>query len=324
IYLPPAYLTLHRPLLPVLGLISGQPGKPVDWINSGHIASIMDTFAARNHGLAPVVVMPDPLGGALANPMCLNSRLGNDDSYLNVDVPDWIRTHLQVEPDTRYWAVAGFSYGGTCALQFAVNHPKIFPTFLDIAGQLAPTLGSRQRTIDKAFGGDAAAYQKVNPLDILAAEAKAHRMTLTPGPFVHSAGIVVAAAQDKVYGPVEPRVVVACNKAGLKATLLEIPGGHRWSLATSAVERTLPWLTSRLGLSTHPPQGTAPATPLRHRPSRAGKVRQSTYQESTASQTARHSWTTTTPQHQSPGRAPRSTPLTGRYRSGSDDRLAAR
>lgn len=268
VYLPPAYLTANRPLLPVLELIGGQPGKPVDWINSGRIASVMDTFAARHHGLAPVIVMPDPLGGALSNPMCLDSRLGNDDTYLSIDVPDWIRTHLQVEPDARYWAVGGFSYGGTCALQFAVKHPRIFPTFLDITGQPAPTLGSRQRTIDQAFGGDAAAYRRVNPLDVLAAAKKAERVTRTSGPFMHSAGIVVAAAQDKVYGPLEPVVVAACNGARLKVSLLELPGGHRWSLATSAVEQTLPWLTSRLGLSLSRQQATAPATPLRPRSAR--------------------------------------------------------
>ncbi len=132
LYVPPAYQTAHRPLLPVLVLIGGQPGSPRDWVDAGAIAQHMDAFAAAHHGLAPVVVMPDALGAEVGNPMCMDSRLGKADSYLAVDVPAWIGSTLQVDPDTAHWSVGGFSYGGTCALQLAVAHPDLFPTFVDI------------------------------------------------------------------------------------------------------------------------------------------------------------------------------------------------
>ena len=98
IYLPPAYLVRPRPQLPVLVLLGGQPGDPRAWVDSGQVQAVMDAFASRHHGVAPVVVMADDLGGYFANPMCLNSRLGNVQTYLTVDVPDWITSHLQVRP----------------------------------------------------------------------------------------------------------------------------------------------------------------------------------------------------------------------------------
>lgn len=41
----------------------------------------------------------------VVSPPCVDSHLGNAATYLSVDVPDWIRTHPQVDPDPRAWAV---------------------------------------------------------------------------------------------------------------------------------------------------------------------------------------------------------------------------
>ena len=71
--------------------------------------------------------MPDPLGSALANPLCLDSRLGNAQTYLARDVPAWVRAHLPVSTDPRNWAIAGLSEGGTCSWQLAVNAPADLP-----------------------------------------------------------------------------------------------------------------------------------------------------------------------------------------------------
>ena len=45
VYLPPAYFTDPRPLLPVLVLLPGQPGEPSDWLKGGGLVATMDTFA---------------------------------------------------------------------------------------------------------------------------------------------------------------------------------------------------------------------------------------------------------------------------------------
>ena len=82
IYLPPAYFADPRPRLPVLVLLAGQPGTPQDWLSAGKLARIMDRFAADHHGLAPVVVVADDTGSRFGNPLCLDSRRGEADTYL--------------------------------------------------------------------------------------------------------------------------------------------------------------------------------------------------------------------------------------------------
>lgn len=237
LYLPPAYLTEHRPLLPVLVLLHGQPGAPVDWVTGGGLAATMDAFAAAHHGLAPVVVDADDTGTEMGNPLCLDSRLGNSESYLTVDVPNWIKTKLQIDQNTRHWAVAGFSYGGTCALQLALRRPELYPTFVDISGQTEPTLGTRAETVDAAFGGDEARFRQVNPFDELAARK-----------FPGTAGMLTAGEQDSEYLPQQQKVHAVASRAGLDVRLVKVPGGHTWQAWGAGLERSLGWLAGRTGL----------------------------------------------------------------------------
>lgn len=237
IYLPPAYFADPRPLLPVLLLLPGQPGSPQDWLVGGRLAATMDSFAREHQGLAPVVVVADGTGSELANPLCVDSKLGNVATYLAKDVPAWVKTNLQVDRDPKSWAVGGLSYGGTCSLQLATNYPAIFPTFLDISGQVEPTLGSRAQTVNAAFGGDVAAFAKVNPMDLM----REHR-------YPDTAGMIVVGRNDEVYGPGAKKVYQAAKAAGMDIGFAQLPGGHDFTLWSSALAKELNWLAQKVGL----------------------------------------------------------------------------
>ncbi|MEU8546441.1 alpha/beta hydrolase-fold protein [Streptomyces roseoverticillatus] len=238
VYLPPAYRATPRPLLPVVVLMAGQPGSPDDWINSGRLVDMMNAFAREHRGLAPVVVVVDPLGSQFANTLCLDSRLGDVQTYLATDVPDWIRSHLQVAPARTSWVISGISFGGTCSIQLGVNAPRVYGVVNDISGQEAPTLGSRQKTVDKAFGGDTAAFTAVNPLDVMARQ----RFPDTKAAFVAGSG-------DSTYRPQQRKVYEAAVKAGMRAEWVLLPGGHSWQVWRPGLERQLPWISRETGLT---------------------------------------------------------------------------
>ncbi|MCK2244066.1 MULTISPECIES: esterase family protein [unclassified Crossiella] len=238
VYLPPAYQATPRPKLPVLVLLAGQPGSPSDWLGPGQLATTMDKYAADNRGLAPIVVLPDHLGSELANPMCLDSKLGAAETYLAKDVPAWVRQNLQAETDPQAWTIGGLSQGGTCALQLAVRAPEVYRNFIDISGQREPSLGTRKDSVNAAFGGDEAAFKRVNPLDILAT-AK----------FPKTAGLIVVGNKDGEFRPQQQDVLKACRRAGMQVDWLEIPGPHNWVVWRPALAQAMPWLAQHTGLT---------------------------------------------------------------------------
>ncbi len=242
VYLPPAYLSTPRPLLPVMVLIAGQPGGPRDWFDGGQLNVLLDRFAAAHDGLAPIVVVPDALGSRLANPLCVDSGAGAAFTYLSVDVPGWIEANLQVDGNRQHWAVGGVSFGATCALQLAVAAPSTFPTVLVLSGQSEPTLGSRSQTLRERFGGSEAAFQAANPLDVLARRG-----------FPESAAVVAVGEQDPLYRPQADALATGMRAAGMAVRRASAPGGHSWVVWRPVLSDELPWLGFRLSLTPPPP-----------------------------------------------------------------------
>ena len=221
--------------------LTGQPGSPSDWFELGGLKDTMDAYAAAHDGLAPVVVVADLLGSPYRNPLCSDTvRGGRVATYLERDVPDWIRQNLQVDLDPEHWAVAGLSNGGTCALQVAARSPEVYRNFLAMSAEEHPSLGSEQRTINVGFDGDRASYEANDPLTIMA--------SAPPGRYSGVSGIVSVGRDDKQYRPVVPVLVDATTQAGMSVSQREYAGGHTWATWSVAMADQMDWLGRRLGI----------------------------------------------------------------------------
>lgn len=237
VYLPPAALVANPPVLPLLVLFSGQPGSPSDMFSSGQISIMLDAYAAKHAGLAPIVVVPDPLGTPLKNPMCADSQLSKASTYLTEDVRAWVLSHLHVADHPRYWAVGGYSAGGTCSIQLGAGRPDLFGTALDILGEVIPTIGDK--TLGDAFGGSRSAYDAIKPLNLLAANA----------PYRDSVAFFGAGAKDQLYAARARQVEAAAAQAGMKTRLIIAPSsGHDWNTVRYVLSQSLPAVCARLGL----------------------------------------------------------------------------
>jgi S-formylglutathione hydrolase FrmB len=238
VYLPPAALVARPMRLPVIIALSGQSrgAGPADLVRSGDLAATMDHIAATHHGVAPIVVVPDQLGPASANPMCVDSHaLGNAATYVLHDVRSWVRSHLPVRTDRTAWTIAGFSEGGTCAIQFAAAHPEIFGSLVDVSGENAPTNGTLTHTIQIGFGGDAMAYRRATPAWVLAH----HRYPAEQAYFA-------AGARDAIDRRTMPVMAARARAAGMTTRLRFIPGvRHNWRVGGSgfawAFDRLTRW-----------------------------------------------------------------------------------
>jgi S-formylglutathione hydrolase FrmB len=240
IFLPPAYLLKNRPKLPVLVLVGSQPGWPGVWTVSGDLVSTMTQFAAQHHGLAPVVVIPDPNGTEDGNTMCMDTTFAKTDTYMSVDVPEWIRHNLDVDSNPKHWAMGGFSFGGTCAVQMATRHPQTYPNFMSFSGEREPALAvSRQQTADQAFAGNLSAFTAEVPLTLLGERRY---------PDTH--GFFAAGADDPEFSGNATALAAAATKAGMHVQKDIVPGaGHSWKVVLDSMKSAMDFLARPLGLA---------------------------------------------------------------------------
>ncbi|MBN9612099.1 MAG: hypothetical protein J0H64_01295 [Actinobacteria bacterium] len=239
VWLPPAALTRTPPALPVLIVLSGQPGDPMESFGSGRISEVLDRFAAAHHGLAPIVVAPDQLSSPGRNPMCVDSAaFGNSATYLTRDVPNWIRTHFRVSDDPRMWGMQGFSQGGTCTTQLVTGYPRLFGSGIATVSQLGPVLHDVPSTIARGFGGSTAAYRAAQPAAIM----RAH------GPYRDTMLVFGTGRLDAKYTGFARTLYGEARAAGIRTKLLEEPTGHDWHTVQSVFRAAFPMMAARMGL----------------------------------------------------------------------------
>jgi enterochelin esterase-like enzyme len=240
VYLPAAARVARPPVLPVIEMLSGQPGSPSDLFTAGRLASIFDAYASAHQGMAPIVVVPDQLGAPDKNPMCVDSALGNSATYLTVDVPAWIRARFRVAAAPAGWAIAGFSQGGTCAIQLGAAHPSLYGTVLDISGELVPRAGSPAKTIQTGFAGSATAYAAAAPSAILAAQAPYRSLRI----------LFAVGGDDTRYLAWTNILRAAAVRAGATTDLFVSPGtAHDWHTVIYALTHALPAIAEQTGLA---------------------------------------------------------------------------
>ncbi|APT85447.1 alpha/beta hydrolase [Corynebacterium aquilae] len=237
-YVPPAYFAPENrgKDFPLLVLMAGNPGRPVQWFGSGGAENTLDEYQLDHGGFAPIVVSVDATGSFLGNPICVDGPKDKVQTYLAVDVPAELERKFRVSD--RRKAIGGLSYGGTCALQVVTNHPQVYDTFLDFSGQWEPSIGTHEQTVQAFFGGDEAAFRAVNPVDLL--EAAQGKDT-----YRGIAGRFVAGESDPEAVEALKKINVLALGAGMDTTFVTVPGGHSYQTWREAFHMYLDFVVER-------------------------------------------------------------------------------
>jgi S-formylglutathione hydrolase FrmB len=248
VYLPPAWFAKVTPSLPTLVLLPGEPGSASDWSGDGDADNTADAFAQTHHGLAPIIVMPDPNGYETVDTECVNSTFGNAETYLVDDVPAFARRQFGASSAPRSLAIGGLSAGGTCSIMLALRHPSVYPTFATFSGFASPQYQETTlaETIDTLFGGSEDRFAEHDPVQLL-----------RNGHFDGVAGWFEVGNQDQQPLEAARNLQPAALRAGIATCIAVRPGGHDFDLWSQALVDSFPWLSWRLGLTPEP--ATEPA-----------------------------------------------------------------
>lgn len=261
VYLPPAwYSSDPPPKLPAVMMIGGQFNTPADWIRQGDAVSAIDRFAAAHNGNSPVFVFVDTGGSFNNDTECVNGPRGNAADHLTQDVLPYVQTRFHVSADAANWGIVGWSMGGTCAVDLTVMHPELFHSFVDIAGDLSPAAGTKEQTIARLFGGNAAAWAAFDPSTVMRKHGLYRGIN---GWFAVSTGADTDEQGLAFRGPGSPRnsgaeaeaarTLCALGKLnGITCAVVPTQGGHNWPFAQEVFASSLPWLAGQIDTPTVP------------------------------------------------------------------------
>lgn len=268
VYLPPAWFNSNPPpRLPAVMMISSAFNTPSDWLRPGGAFTAIDNFAATHQGFAPVGVFVDPTGSFDNDTECVNGSRGNAADHLVKDVVPFMVSNFGVSASRDNWGVAGWSMGGTCAVDLTVMHPEVFSAFVDIAGDRSPNIGTKELTIARLFGGNSAAWSDFDPTTVMtrhghyAGVSGWFDVPASSGPrnVAEEASPTLSTAKtDPVANPegqdaAANALCAVATANGISCAVVTQEGRHDWPFAAQAFAASLPWLAATLGTpSTEP------------------------------------------------------------------------
>lgn len=260
VYLPPVWFAANSPKLPVVLMIAGEFNTPSDWPRTGNAIATIDNFAAALGGTAPVFVFVD-VGGSFNNDTeCVDGPRGNVADHLVKDVPPYVASTFGV--NSANWGVLGWSMGGTCAVDLTVMHPELFSTFVDIAGDMGPNAGTKEQTIARIYGGDAAKWAIYDPTTVISkhgpykgvsgwfaisSDAPTQRKGGYGNPNAVGLGGQDAAGNPGDQSDAANSLCKLARANDIACSVIATPGKHDWPFAVDVFTSSLPWLAGQIG-----------------------------------------------------------------------------
>ena len=236
VYVPAVYNSPANVSLPVLVLTEGEPGTPQDWLSLG-LQNIMDQFAKQHNGITPLIFVVDDTGVFNNDTECVNSPRGNVETYLTEDVPNYIKHNFRVDESPKNWAIGGLSMGGTCSIMLTLLHPNVYNYFIDLGGELGPSVGSQQQTMAALFNGSEKQWLSHQPIYLLQKYK-----------FPELGGFFGDGSQD--FRPITTAITQlssASKKAGINTVTQFINGEHTFNVWAETYKLALPWISNRIG-----------------------------------------------------------------------------
>lgn len=142
VYLPPQYFdrTYAHTRFPVVELLHGSPGSPVNWVLQINIQSIMDQLIDKNL-IGPMIVVMPSIDPHHTYQECVDAPGALDDTYISQDVPTVIRTRYRASLVPAEWGIGGYSSGGYCAANLVLRHRAAYGAAGVMDGYYRPTDG---------------------------------------------------------------------------------------------------------------------------------------------------------------------------------------
>jgi enterochelin esterase-like enzyme len=237
VYLPPEYFQKPTLRFPVLYLLHGSPGVPLDWFRGGEAARA--GLASAQRGSPTILVAPRMSRWWLADSECIDRPGFAAESYLTLDVIPTIDALLKTRPEKAARGVAGNSAGGYCALAVGLRHPDLFARIVALSPITVPTF---------SYGSLADLFGKPTDLqNVLDRHTPAWLLLHQPA----SRSVILrldVGRQDHLLNSVRQLVALDRTLNGNPQLVLR-PGGHTFRTWRPALQDAVAWFATSAGAS---------------------------------------------------------------------------
>ena len=247
VYLPPGYAAKSnaKRRYPVVYLLHGYPGGPIDWFRGAEVQDQMDALLRYRLVHPMIVVAPDASGGWLHDSEMVNQVRGPQvETYLTRTVVAAIDARYRTIPDRSGRAIGGVSSGGYGALDLGLRHQGAYAVILSMMPYGDP--GAVTRTL---FGGSRALWLANSPSHYIP------KMR-----FRDSMAIFLAAGSQDPQLPEARLLGRLLAGRGQGVMVREVSGAtHTWRGARAEVPYALAFASQHLSTPVEP--GLPPAAP---------------------------------------------------------------
>lgn len=234
VYLPPEYFTQPFRRFPVVYLVHGSPGAPVDWFRAARAAAA--GWAVARAGAPVILVAPRASRSWTDDSECVDRPTERIETYLVVDVVADVDRLLRTMPSRTGRAIVGNSAGGFCALNLGLRHRDVYSGIGDLSGYDHPTYDGGMAGLFGRRPDLAAAVAAETPA------VYAPRLTRSPRMLVWlDSGRADAMPLREVT-----RLATVLLRDGEVVVLKARPGGHDYGVWRPALADCLGWLASQL------------------------------------------------------------------------------
>ncbi|KDA41326.1 MULTISPECIES: esterase family protein [unclassified Frankia] len=230
VYLPPQYFTEPHVRFPVVYLLHGSPGVPVDWYRAGRAAQVGALLAGV--GRPAILVAPRLSHGWLDDSECVDRPGENIETYLIDDVISTVDRRLRAIADRADRIFVGMSAGGFCALNLGLRHRDLVETIIDMSGMSKPTHD----------GGMVGLFGNRPDLALVVAANTPARYAATLPPFPPMRVWLDCGHGDhEALGDTEAMARALGERPGFDVVLRLRPGGHDFGVWRPALRDSLLW-----------------------------------------------------------------------------------
>lgn len=213
---------------PVLETFHGYPGDPSQWVESMDLGNNIDAAVRRNVvsemlTISPTIEFPPGVDTECVDGGGTGPKV---ETWLTVDVPNWVVNTFRVRTERSSWATIGLSMGAWCAAMATMLHPQQYAAGIIMGGYFAPEFSG-------GYVPFTSRSSQAQRYDLVALARRA------PPPV---ALWVETSHSDHVSYPSASRLLAAARPPTSVQALVLSHAGHRLSLWQGELPRALAWL----------------------------------------------------------------------------------